>query len=72
MNNNGCYRSSVRSAYEQVPSQPSDSIADLSIAAEKEARLAWDKYLQLNDSIITDLFAGQLQSTIKCLTCNHR
>ena len=75
MNNNGSYRSSaagVRSSFEQVPTQPSDSIADLSIAAEKEARQAWDKYLKLNDSIITDLFAGQLQSTIKCLTCNHR
>jgi len=57
---------------QQMPTQPSDSTADLSVAAEKEARQAWDKYLQLNDSIITDLFAGQLQSTIKCLTCNHR
>lgn len=75
--NSSGYRSSTagtRNAYEQVvpTQQPSDSTADLSVAAEKEARQAWDKYLQLNDSIITDLFAGQLQSTIKCLTCNHR
>ena len=40
--------------------------------AEKEALLAWSKYLKLNDSVITDLFAGQLQSTIECATCHHR
>jgi len=40
--------------------------------SEKEARLAWNKYLKLNDSVITDLFAGQLQSTIECMTCHHR
>eukprot|EP01032_Pedospumella_encystans_P029593 gene29593-33414_t len=40
--------------------------------SEKEARLAWSKYLKLNDSVITDLFAGQLQSTIECMTCHHR
>ncbi len=42
------------------------------ITSEKEARLAWSKYLKLNDSVITDLFAGQLQSTIECMTCHHR
>lgn len=40
--------------------------------AEKEARVAWGKYLKLNDSVITDIFAGQLQSTIECSTCHHR
>lgn len=42
------------------------------IHAEKEARVAWGKYLKLNDSVITDIFAGQLQSTIECSTCHHR
>jgi hypothetical protein len=42
------------------------------MASEKEARAAWGKYLKLNDSVITDIFAGQLQSTIECLTCHHR
>lgn len=41
-------------------------------SAEKEARVAWGKYLKLNDSVITDIFAGQLQSTIECSTCHHR
>ncbi len=38
----------------------------------KEANLAWDRYLNLNDSIITDIFAGLLQSTIECSVCQHR
>ena len=38
--------------------------------SSKEADQAWERYLDLNDSIITDIFAGQLQSTIQCLTCN--
>lgn len=39
---------------------------------DEEAAVAWKRYLQLNDSIITDLFAGMLQSTIECLTCHHK
>ncbi len=39
---------------------------------EKEAFDAWDRYLKLNDSIITDIFGGLLQSTVQCCTCNHR
>jgi hypothetical protein len=46
--------------------------ADPTALAAREARIAWDKYLKLNDSIVTDIFAGQLQSTIECLTCHHR
>lgn len=38
----------------------------------KEANLAWDRYLNFNDSIITDIFAGLLQSTIECSVCQHR
>jgi len=37
-----------------------------------ESRKAWAQYLKLNDSVITDLFAGQLQSTITCLTCQSK
>lgn len=33
---------------------------------------SWQQYLKLNDSIVTDLFAGQLQSTVECLTCHTR
>jgi hypothetical protein len=40
--------------------------------AQELAQQAWESHLSANDSIITDLFAGQLQSTIQCLECNHR
>lgn len=40
--------------------------------AQELAQQAWESHLNSNDSIITDLFAGQLQSTIQCLECNHR
>lgn len=38
----------------------------------EEATKAWDRYLEKNDSVITDLFAGQLQSTIECDVCHNR
>eukprot|EP00981_Chlorochromonas_danica_P005532 scaffold1127_cov186-Ochromonas_danica.AAC.12 len=39
---------------------------------EMDAALAWERYLKLNDSIITDIFGGLLQSTIQCLTCHYK
>lgn len=29
----------------------------------------WESHLEMNDSVITDLFFGQLKSTIKCQSC---
>jgi hypothetical protein len=40
--------------------------------AVAESKKAWQSYLNLNDSVVTDVFAGQLQSTIECLTCKSR
>lgn len=40
--------------------------------ALEEGRKAWEKYQRKNDSVITDLFAGQLQSTLECQICQHR
>ena len=40
--------------------------------AVKEAEKAWLGYLKMNESVVTDIFAGQLQSTIECLTCRSR
>jgi hypothetical protein len=40
--------------------------------AVKEAEKAWLGYLEMNESVVTDIFAGQLQSTIECLTCRSR
>jgi hypothetical protein len=42
------------------------------LSVKKEADTSWQSYLKRNDSIITDIFGGQLQSCIECLTCNHR
>lgn len=40
--------------------------------AREESRKAWNSYLTLNDSVVTDIFAGQLQSTLECLTCRNK
>ena len=37
---------------------------------EKCSKRFWDNYLKRNDSIITDLFCGQLKCTITCPKCN--
>ena len=36
------------------------------------AKQSWATYLKYNDSIITDIFGGQLQSTVECLSCHNR
>lgn len=41
-------------------------------AVEMEAAQAWERYLKLNESVITDIFGGLLQSTIQCMTCMHK
>lgn len=38
----------------------------------QSADKAWSRHLEKNNSIITDLFGGMLQSTVECLTCHHR
>lgn len=40
--------------------------------ARKAASESWGNYLSNNDSIITDLFSGQLQNTVECLVCHHK
>ena len=53
-----------RPAYEAIVDAPADS------PAVRSARW-WSSYSARNASCIVDLFAGQLQSTLKCDTCNH-
>jgi ubiquitin C-terminal hydrolase len=36
-----------------------------------QAEQSWQTYMKLNNSIVTDLFAGQLQSSLECQTCKH-
>lgn len=55
----------------QFPTTSSITLAHVETAI-KESEKAWTAYLAKNDSIITDIFGGQLQSSIECLTCHHR
>ena len=41
-------------------------------SVEEEATRSWTVYMRFNDSVVADLFAGQLQSTVTCLTCSER
>ena len=50
--------------YEQIYVEPRDS--DL-----EKSKKFWDLYLKYNDSIITDLFCGQLKQTIRCPDCQE-
>lgn len=47
-------------------------VAPAEKSLDDEARAAWEVYMRFNDSIVADLFAGQLQSTVRCLTCNTK
>lgn len=49
-----------------------DVLSDNLVQVIKESSQSWNNYMKKNDSIITDIFGGQLQSTIECLTCHHR
>jgi hypothetical protein len=40
-------------------------------SGESPSQEAWRHYVTKNDSIITEIFGGQLQSSIECLTCHH-
>ena len=39
---------------------------EVTLSPQHAAYKAWQGYLRLNDSIVTDLFAGILQSTLEC------
>ena len=48
------------------------SLEESRLTAIEGSKVAWASYLDFNSSVITDIFAGQLQSTIECLTCKNR
>eukprot|EP00903_Cladosiphon_okamuranus_P014405 g13373.t1 len=52
-----------------VPPMSDEEISRLT--AEQQADRAWALHLARNDSEITSMFCGQLQSRISCLTCGN-
>mgnify|MGYP003386019446 CR=1 FL=1 len=42
-----------------------------SLSRSELANQAWEQYVNRNNSVISDIFAGQLQSTVTCTECNH-
>ena len=38
---------------------------------ERVSAEAWGQYLVRNRSVVVDIFAGQLKSTLRCLTCGR-
>jgi ubiquitin C-terminal hydrolase len=63
---------SMQAKAKPTPSVSRDSDAEAARKADAEAGEAWRRYLQGNDSVVTDIFAGQLQNAIECLTCGKR
>lgn len=51
---------------------PSPSQKYTAANVPSEADKAWAAYLKFNDSVVSDMFAGQLQSTIECQTCHNQ
>ena len=45
---------------------------DRKLTIPEEADKSWVSYLKMSNSIISDTFSGQFQSTIECLTCKNR
>ena len=38
---------------------------------EEKAKLSWDNFLNLNNSVITDLFTGQIEQSLICSECRN-
>eukprot|EP00743_Colponemidia_sp_Colp-15_P010279 GILK01011304.1.p1 GENE.GILK01011304.1~~GILK01011304.1.p1 ORF type:complete len:590 (-),score=84.15 GILK01011304.1:61-1830(-) len=45
---------------------------DENVLVHKLAQASWKNYKNRNDSFISDLFSGQLQSTLTCTVCGYR
>lgn len=65
----GCKGAGV-SPIAQVPAAISDE-ALARLSADQQAARAWTFHLARNDSEVTSMFCGQLQSRIFCLTCGN-
>lgn len=54
-----------------APPAPLSDEAMSRLSAEEQADRAWFQHLSRNDSDITRMFCGQLQSRISCLSCGN-
>ncbi|KAK4049142.1 hypothetical protein OIV83_004340 [Microbotryomycetes sp. JL201] len=58
----------------RIKKKPATSAPDWEGGGDKElvelAQTCWDQYRSRNDSVIVDLFQGQLRSTVVCPDCN--
>lgn len=57
-------RIKLKPEYEEIKDGPKES-------DEVKSHRWWKNYMDRNNSIFTDLFVGQLSSTIVCQTCQH-
>jgi ubiquitin carboxyl-terminal hydrolase 4/11/15 len=48
-----------------------DAVTGDGSSDEATARLAWENHLKRNDSVVVDLFHGQLRSTLRCPDCGR-
>jgi hypothetical protein len=55
-----------------LDTQSEKEIEDQTISLYKSAFQSWNCYLKLNDSVITDIFGGLLQSTVQCTHCQTK
>ena len=54
-----------------TPAPEKEKEKELSLSPQQAAYKAWQGYMKLNDSVVSDLFAGMLQSTLECQTCKN-
>ncbi|XP_064292958.1 ubiquitin carboxyl-terminal hydrolase Usp2-like isoform X3 [Plodia interpunctella] len=44
---------------------------DDNLSDSAKANEAWSRYLRVEESLVGDIFVGQLKSTLRCTHCNH-
>jgi len=69
---NNSFRARAASSAASLLGMSSTAPEPPAMSPSEEASKAWANYLRHNDSIVTDIFAGQMQSTVECMTCGHK
>ncbi|VDM30737.1 unnamed protein product [Hydatigera taeniaeformis] len=62
----------VNRVTKRPPSEIPDYDKEDRMPDSKKAALYWQRYKRIDDSIIADLFLGQLMSTLECMSCGHK